>query len=106
MKHAIQKVTCFRIIAVALMCASILAFGGSLFAAEQAKPKPAGTESQPADAKKKPNMNQMAFIAKFDKNGDGRVDKTEFTGSHFSTFDKNGDGFIDPWEAPEGQTAY
>jgi len=91
----------------AVISAWVLGFGGSGFAAEPAKSaKPAATESQPADAKKKPNMNQIAFIAKFDKNGDGRVDRTEFTGEHFPVFDKNGDGFIDPLEAPEGQTAY
>jgi len=96
----------FNFIVVAVISVSLAIFSGSVFAAEPAKPKPAGLESQPPDAKKKPNMNQIAFIAKFDKNGDGKVDRTEFTGSHFPTFDKNGDGFIEPHEAPEGQTAY
>jgi hypothetical protein len=52
------------------------------------------------------NANQIAFIVKFDKNEDGKLDNTEFTGSHFSVFDKNGDGFIEVHEAPEGETAY
>jgi len=95
-----------KLIFVTVISVLILTFGGSVFAAEPAKPKPAGGESQPSDAKKKPNINQIAFIVKFDKNGDGKVDKTEFTGAHFSVFDKNGDGFIEPLEAPEGQTAY
>ncbi len=96
-----------KTVLVAVISAWMLAFGGSVFAADPAKPeKPAGKESRPSDAPKKPNMNQIAFIAKFDKNGDGRVDRTEFTGEHFPVFDKNGDGFIDPLEAPEGQTAY
>ena len=96
----------FKFIFVTVISALILTLSGSVFAAEPAKPKPAGTESQSSDVPKKTNINQMAFIAKFDKNGDGKVDRTEFTGAHFSTFDKNGDGFIEPHEAPEGQTAY
>jgi hypothetical protein len=52
------------------------------------------------------NTNQIAFIVKFDKNQDGKVDNTEFTGVHFPVYDANSDGFIEPHEAPEGQTAY
>ncbi|MFC1868808.1 hypothetical protein ACFL0H_11835 [Thermodesulfobacteriota bacterium] len=52
------------------------------------------------------NANQIAFIVKFDKNEDGKLDNTEFTGSHFPVYDKNGDGFIEAHEAPEGKTAY
>ena len=52
------------------------------------------------------NANQIAFIVKFDKDKDGKVSRTEFTGTHFPSFDKNGDGFIEPHEAPEGETAY
>jgi hypothetical protein len=101
-----KKDLCIKIIFVSMAFALILVFSGSSFAAEPAKPKPAGTQVPPSDAQKKPNMNQIAFIAKFDKTGDGRVDRTEFKGSHFTTFDKNGDGFIEPLEAPEGETAY
>ena len=101
-KNLFSKFICLTVIS-----AWVLAFSGGVFAAEPAKPaKPAGAESQPSDGKKKPNINQIAFIVKFDKNGDGKVDRTEFTGSHFPVFDKNGDGFIEPHEAPEGQTAY
>jgi hypothetical protein len=53
-----------------------------------------------------PNTNQIAFIAKFDTNQDGKVDNTEFTGVHFPVYDVNSDGFIEPMEAPEGETAY
>ena len=53
-----------------------------------------------------PNTNQIAFIAKFDTNQDGKVDNTEFTGVHFPVYDANSDGFIEPLEAPEGETAY
>ena len=63
-------------------------------------------EPAPAEEKKKTaNTNQIAFIVKYDKNGDGKVDKKEFTGEHFAVYDKNSDGFIEPHEAPEGQTA-
>ena len=34
------------------------------------------------------------FLAEYDKNGDGKVDKTEFTGFDFSARDKNTDGVL------------
>ena len=73
-----------------------LVFGGSSFAAEETK----------APAKKKMTASQIAFIVKFDKNEDGKLDNKEFTGSHFPVYDANGDGFIEVHEAPEGATAY
>lgn len=66
-------------------------------------------DSEPAPPEEKKdgvNINQIAFVVKYDKNGDGKVDNEEFTGSHFKNMDKNGDGFIEQHEAPEGQTAY
>ncbi len=66
-------------------------------------------ESEPAPSAKKkagPNVNQVAFIVKFDKDQDGKLSKEEFTGVHFPVYDKNGDGFIEAEEAPEGETAY
>lgn len=66
-----------------------------------------GSEPAPPGEKKySVNTNQIAFIVKFDKNKDGKLDKTEFTGQHFPVYDKNGDGFIEVHEAPEGETAY
>ena len=42
----------------------------------------------------------MVFIMRNDKNGDGKVDKTEFRGSaqRFDQMDKNKNGHIDPEE--------
>jgi len=42
------------------------------------------------------------FIKHFDKDGDGKVSKQEFTGTqdHFTSLDKNNDGFIDQNEKP------
>ncbi len=42
------------------------------------------------------------FIQHFDKDGDGKVSKQEFTGTedHFTSLDKNNDGFIDQNEKP------
>lgn len=44
------------------------------------------------------------FIQHFDKDGDGKVSKQEFTGpdAHFSRLDKNGDGYVDASEKPTG----
>jgi Ca2+-binding EF-hand superfamily protein len=43
------------------------------------------------------------FIQNFDKDGDGRVARAEFTGCDklFDRLDQNGDGFIDDTEAPK-----
>ena len=73
---------------------------------DEAPLKEGESEAAPVDKKYSININQMAFIVKFDLNKDGKVDKTEFTGIHFPVFDRNGDGFIEPNEAPEGETAY
>jgi hypothetical protein len=44
------------------------------------------------------------FIEHLDKNGDGKVSKSEFDGPprHFGEMDKNGDGYISDKEAPTG----
>ncbi len=43
-----------------------------------------------------------AFIRRLDRNGDGKVSRSEFDGPtrHFRQFDKDGDGFISRDEAP------
>ena len=69
--------------------------------AEESAPAPEPEASAPS-----PNTNQIAFVAKFDTNQDGKVDNTEFTGIHFPVYDANSDGFIEPMEAPEADTAY
>ncbi len=45
-----------------------------------------------------------SFIARLDRDGDGRVSAAEFDGppQHFATLDENGDGFLDASEAPSG----
>ena len=94
----------YKIFLATLIPALLCVFSGSIFAAEPAKT--GQEEGQTTDAAPEANINQVAFIVKFDKNKDGKVDNTEFTGSHFKEMDKNGDGFIEPHEAPEGKTAY
>lgn len=44
------------------------------------------------------------FVSRLDKDGDGKVSKSEFDGppEHFKDFDRNGDGFITADEAPSG----
>lgn len=44
------------------------------------------------------------FIKRLDKDGDGKVSKSEFDGpkNQFSSFDKNGDGYIAGDEEPSG----
>ncbi len=44
------------------------------------------------------------FVRRLDRNGDGKVSKSEFDGpaEHFSHFDRNGDGYISDEEAPQG----
>lgn len=53
---------------------------------------------------KKENRQSFAqrFIRRLDKDGDGKVSKTEFDGPrrHFPHLDKNGDGYISEDEAP------
>jgi len=44
------------------------------------------------------------FVGRLDKDGDGKVSKSEFDGpkQHFSSFDKNSDGYISGDESPKG----
>lgn len=44
------------------------------------------------------------FMAREDRNGDGKVSRSEFRGpiAHFDQFDKDGDGYINADEAPSG----
>ncbi|MBW1804954.1 MAG: hypothetical protein JRJ06_01025 [Deltaproteobacteria bacterium] len=84
-------------VVVACIFLLTLAFIGNSFAQ---------SETKSSGVKKKMTASQIAFIVKFDKNEDGKLDNTEFTGSHFPVYDKNSDGFIEVTEAPEGATAY
>ncbi|MCP4376709.1 MAG: hypothetical protein GY794_11110 [bacterium] len=45
-----------------------------------------------------------SFVKRLDKNGDGKVSKSEFDGPsrHFSVLDKNSDGYLSEDEAPKG----
>ena len=90
----------FRVILMTVLSDLLLTFSGVSFAEEPAK------EGKTSEGEYKANINQIAFIVKYDKDGNGKVDNKEFTGIHFSNMDKNGDGFIEPHEAPEGKTAY
>ena len=99
-----EKNLSYKLIIAVLVTALLVVFSGSIFAAEPAKT--GNGDDKTPDAGQEANINQIAFIVKFDKNEDGKVDNTEFTGSHFKNMDKNGDGFIEPHEAPEGKTAY
>ena len=94
----------FRLIMLTMIAAMILVVSGGVFAEEPAQP--AAGEKKTSESEYQANINQIAFIVKYDKNKDGKVDNKEFTGIHFSDMDKNGDGFIEPHEAPEGKTAY
>ena len=53
---------------------------------------------------KSPRGGSGDFIQNFDKDGDGKVSKDEFTGPDkvFDAHDKNQDGYIDESEAPKG----
>jgi Protein of unknown function (DUF1566)/EF hand len=49
-------------------------------------------------------LSSNPFVRRLDKNGDGKVSKSEFDGprQYFPHLDKNGDGFISASEAPSG----
>jgi len=79
---------------------------GSITLDEAPLPEDPAESAPPSGDEHEVNINQIAFIVKFDKNGDGKLDNKEFTGSHFPQYDKNGDGFIEAHEAPAGETAY
>ncbi len=91
------------ILSIAISAIVILA-NGDVFANEPATPP--AEEKQSSEEEHQVNINQIAFIVKFDQDGNGMVDDKEFTGGHFPSMDKNSDGFIEPHEAPEGETAY
>jgi Ca2+-binding EF-hand superfamily protein len=44
------------------------------------------------------------FVARLDRNGDGKVSRSEFDGppEHFDHFDRDGDGYITEDEAARG----
>ena len=51
--------------------------------------------------KERSQKKTQAYLIKYDKNGDGKLSKDEFSGSDeaFEKFDKNQDGYIDEIEA-------
>ena len=62
-----------------------------------------GKSTPTTKGKKKPSKGNK-FIARLDKDGDGRVSAAEFKGNkkHFKQLDKNNDGYISEDEAPTG----
>jgi hypothetical protein len=94
----------FRYLVIAMILVLALISGSGILAKEPAKSSK--EEGKISEVEYEVNINQIAFIVKFDKNQDGKVDNKEFTGMHFSNLDKNGDGYIEPHEAPAGETAY
>jgi len=81
--------------------------GDNYITLDETPKKGVNWEAAPVEVKSTtPNTNQIAFIAKFDKDQNGKVDNKEFTGEHFPVYDANSDGFIEPLEAPAGATAY
>lgn len=50
------------------------------------------------------SLGKNRFVTREDKNGDGKVSRSEFGGpsQHFNHFDKNNDGYITADEAPKG----
>lgn len=57
-----------------------------------------------AEAPAGPPPKRPGFVARLDKNGDGKVSAAEFDGpaEHFKAMDKNHDGFLSESEAPKG----
>jgi Ca2+-binding EF-hand superfamily protein len=81
--------------------------GDDYITLEEAPEKDGKSEpAPPEEGKKTATVQQVAFVAKYDKNQDGKLSKTEFTGNYFSVYDRNRDGYIEPEEAPSGKTAY
>ncbi len=81
--------------------------GDDYITLEEAPEKDGKSEPAPPEEEKGgATVQQIAFIVKFDKDQDGKLSKTEFTGNYFSVYDRNGDGYIEAVEAPSGKTAY
>jgi hypothetical protein len=57
-----------------------------------------------AEAPAGPPPKRPGFVARLDKNGDGKVSVAEFDGpaDRFKAMDKNHDGFLSEAEAPKG----
>jgi hypothetical protein len=73
--------------------------GGAATVVDEEPKVAASKTKQPARAKQ-----SNSFIEHEDRNGDGKVSRSEFGGpsAHFDQFDKNGDGYISAAEAPTG----
>jgi len=67
--------------------------------------KKVATTTAPAQPGERGNMTRFAqvFIMRSDKNGDGKLDKSEFRGgaARFDQMDKNANGFLEPEELKE-----
>jgi hypothetical protein len=63
-----------------------------------------GGATRPTQKPGQPGQRGSQFINQFDRNGDGRVSKQEFSGPDrvFRNLDRNNDGYIDASEAPVG----
>ena len=61
-----------------------------------------GRDNDNNDERRGPPPSAEDFIKRLDKDGDGKVSKTEFDGpdEHFTQFDKDGDGYITESEVP------
>ncbi len=62
---------------------------------------PQGISQRPSRRSNSPQRGQ--FIQRLDRNGDGRVSRSEFDGpaNRFDVHDKNGDGYLSATEAPK-----
>ncbi|MHC4112955.1 MAG: Lcl domain-containing protein [Planctomycetota bacterium] len=74
-----------------------------------AKARAAGPEVEMKQTAKRGQFERVQrpsggdFVRRLDKNGDGKVSRSEFDGSveHFGHLDRNGDGYISTEEAPQ-----
>ncbi|MBC8373749.1 MAG: hypothetical protein H8E53_09170, partial [Planctomycetes bacterium] len=67
-----------------------------------AKSRTTGPKVEMPQAPRRRGDGRPSFVKSLDKNGDGKVSKSEFDGpaGHFNQLDKNGDGYLSEKEAP------